>query len=509
MPWLERVMGRMPIFREAGIMRVVNGAISHTPDGNPLLGPASERRNFWLCCGSSIGIAQGAGGGKYLAQWMVHGASEINMVGVDPRRFGPYADKDYASAKSHQDYKHMYALHLPGEERPAARPARTSPLHDKLKAKGCVYTEAFGWERPKWFSLDGREEEYGFRRNNIFETLAAECQAVRERVGILDLSSFAKYDVAGPDAEAFLNRLFTNRVARRDGGIVLAHGLTNSGRIQSELTITRLAADRFYLLSAAAAELRDFDLLTHGKRDDEEVTIENVTDDYGVLVVAGPRSRELLSNITDAELSNDHFRWLTGKEIVVGGVPLRALRINYIGELGWELHTPMAQLDTVYDAVWSAGEAFEIVDFGVYAVNSLRMEKAYAGWGAELTNEITLIEAGMERFINLDKGEFVGREAMLKHKQDEMDTKMVYVEVAADDADVRGGEPVFAGKDVIGVTTSGGYGHIVEKSLAFAYVEPGFAAPESTFDIEILGKRCRAKVLAEPIYDPKNEKLRS
>lgn len=403
----------------------------------------------------------------------------------------------------------MYALHLPGEERPAARPARISPLHDKLKAKGCVYTEAFGWERPKWFSLDGREEECGFRRNNIFDTLAAECQAVRKRVGVLDLSSFAKYDVTGPDAEALMDRLFANRVARREGGIVLAHSLTDNGRIQSEITITRLADDRFYLLSAAAAELRDFDLLTHGKRDDEEVTIKNVTDDYGVLVVAGPSSRDLLARITDADLSNDHFRWLTGREIEVAGVLLRALRINYIGELGWELHTPMAQLETIYDAVWSAGEALGIVDFGVYAVNSLRMEKAYAGWGAELTNEITLIEAGMERFVKLDKSDFVGREAMLQHKQDEMDTRMVYVEVAADDADVRGGEPVFDGENVIGVTTSGGYGHIVEKSLAFAYVEPGFATPESTFDIEILGKRCRAKVLAEPIYDPKNEKLRS
>jgi len=509
MPWLERVMERMPIFRDAGIMRVVNGAISHTPDGNPLLGPAPGRRNFWLSCGSSIGIAQGAGGGKYLAQWMVHGASEINMVGVDPRRFGPYADKDYASAKSHQDYRHMYALHLPGEERLAARPARISPLHDKLKAKGCVYTESFGWERPKWFSLDGREEECGFRRNNIFETLAAECQAVRTRVGVLDLSSFAKYDITGSSAEAFLDRLFANRVARRDGGIVLAHGLTDNGRIQSEITITRLAADRFYLLSAAAAELRDFDLLTHGKRDNEDVTIRNVTDDYGVLVVAGPRSRDLLAKITDADLSNDHFRWLTGKEIEVAGVPLRALRINYIGELGWELHTPIAQLETVYDAVWSAGEAFGIVDFGVYAVNSLRMEKAYAGWGAELTNEITMIEAGMERFVSLDKSEFVGREAMLQHKQDEIDTRMVYVEVTADDADVRGGEPVIAGENVIGVTTSGAYGHTVDKSLAFAYVEPGFAAPESTFDIEILGQRCQAKVLSEPVYDPENVRLRS
>ncbi len=509
MPWLERVMERMPIFKEAGIMRVVNGAISHTPDGNPLLGPAAGLRNFWLCCGASIGIAQGAGAGKYLAQWIVHGASEINMVGVDPRRFGSYADKDYTRAKSFQDYEHMYALHLPGEERPAGRPARTTPLYDKLKAKGCVHTEAFGWERPKWFSLDGRQEEYGFRRNNIFETIAAECRAVRERVGILDLSSFAKYEVTGPDAEAFLNRVCANRVAPRDGGIVLAHMLTDRGRMENEFTITRLAADHFYILSGAASELRDLDLLNQGKQESEDVNVTNVTDDFGVLVVAGPRSRDLLSKITAADLSNDHFRWLTAQEIDVAGVSLHALRVNYVGELGWELHVPMAHMETVYDAVWSAGEEFGIADFGVYAVNSLRMEKAYRGWGAELTNEITMIEADMERFVKFDKGGFVGREAQLRRKEEGIDTKLVYVKVIAEDADVRGGEPVLDGENVIGVATSGGYGHAVGKSLAFAYVEPKFATPDSTFDIEILGKRCQATVLAEPAYDPKNERLRS
>jgi dimethylglycine dehydrogenase len=507
-PWLERVMERMPIFADAGVVRVINGAISHSPDGNPLLGPAAGLRNFWLCCGSSIGIAQGAGGGKYLAQWIVHGEAEINMVGVDPRRFGPYADREYTSAKSHQDYRHMYALHLPGEERPAARPARITPLYDKLKAKGCVYTEAFGWERPKWFSLDGREEQCGFRRNNIFETIAAECSAVRNRVGVLDLSSFAKYEVTGPDAELFLNRLCANRVSRREGGIVLAHSLTENGRIESEFTITRLAPDRFYLLSAASAELRDLDLLSHGKQVEEDVTISNVTDEYGVLVLAGPRSRDLLATITDADLDDDHFPWLTGKEIVVADVHVRALRINYVGELGWELHMPMAQLERVYDAVWAAGEPFGIADFGVYAVNSLRMEKAYAGWGAELTNEITMMEAGMERFVKFDKGDFVGREALVRRTQEQLITKMVYVEVDADDADVRGGEPAFAGENIIGVATSGGYGHTVGKSLAFIYVEPQYAAPGSTFDVEILGHRCPAKVLAEPVYDPKNERLR-
>jgi dimethylglycine dehydrogenase len=509
MPGLERVMERMPIFADAGIIRVINGASPRSPDHNPMLGPAPGLRNFWLSCGASLGIAQGAGAGKYLAQWMIYGETEINMVRVDPRRFGSYTNPEYNLAKANQDYKHMYVLHMPGEERPAGRPAKPSPLYDKLRAKGCVYMEVAGWERPKWFSLDGREEECGFRRNNVFEVVAAECQAVRERVAVRDLSSFAKYDVTGSDAETFLIRIFANRVPRRDGGIVLAHGLTANGRIQNEFTITRLGNGRYYLLSAAAAERRDLDFLTFSKCNDEDVTITNVTDDYGVLIVTGLRSRDLLVTITDADLSNEQFPWLTGQEITVADVQVRALRINYIGELGWELHMPMAELETVYDAVWKAGEIFGIADFGSYAVNSLRMEKAYAGWGVELTEEITMIEAGMERFVQFNKGDFVGREALLKRKQEGISSKLVYVEVTAVDADVRGGEPVFADKNVIGVTTSGGYGHTVGKSLAFAFVKPAFAAPNTTFDIEILGQRCQVRVLAEPAFDPRNKRLRS
>jgi dimethylglycine dehydrogenase len=231
MPNLERVMNRVPIFQEVGLMRVINGASPHTPDGNSMLGPAPGLRNFWLCCGASLGIAQGAGSGKYLAQWMVHGSSEINMFVVDPRRFGPYADYAYTRAKSHEHYWNMYNLHLPGDGWPAGRPTRVSPLHNKLETKGAVHTEVYGWERPKWFSLDGREEECGFRRNNVFEVVANECRAVRERVGVMDVPSFAKYDVTGPDAETFLNRVCANRVASRDGGVVLAHMLTEKGRM--------------------------------------------------------------------------------------------------------------------------------------------------------------------------------------------------------------------------------------------------------------------------------------
>jgi dimethylglycine dehydrogenase len=507
-PWMERWFERMPMFETAGIKRIVNGAIPHTPDNNPLLGPAAGLRNFWMCCGSAIGIAQGAGCGKYLAQWMVHGDAEINTAGVDPRRYGSWTSEGYVRAMSFQDYAHMYVLHLPGEERPAGRPVRASTLYETLRAKGGVHTQAFGWERPKWFSLDGRAEEPGFRRNNTHEVVAAECRAVRERVGILDLSSFAKFDVTGPDAESFLNRIYANAMPKKPGGVVLAHILGPTGRIRGESTITRLAGDRFYILSGAAWEVRDYDAMTMATRDGERVEIANVTDDWGVLVVAGPKSRDTLSAITNASLANDDFRWLSGQEIGMAGIDVRALRVNYVGSLGWELHCPMARLQDLYDAIWKAGEAHGIADFGVYAVNSLRLEKAYKGLGAELTNEITPVEADIMRFVNLEK-DFTGRADVDAAQAKGAWTSIVYCEVAAGDADVHGGEPVMDGERVIGVTTSGGYGHSVQKSLCFAYVEPGYATPGARFDVEILGDRRQATVLAEPAFDASNAALRS
>ncbi len=509
MPHLEAVLKRMPIWAEAGIKRVVHGAITHTPDSNPLLGPAAGLRNFWMCAGASIGIAQGGGCGKYLAQWMVHGDADINMAEFDPRRFGDWADDDYVRDTSFEEYNRMYALPAPGLELPGGRPRNTTPLYDKLNAKGCVHTLAFGWERPKWFSTDGREEDYGYRRNNIFEVVAEECRAVRQRVGVLDLSSFAKFAVTGKDAQGFLARVTANRMPRKDGGIVLTHALAETGRMQTEFTLTRWAEDDFYLLSGAACELRDLDLLTNAVEEGEDVTLTNVTDYWGVLVVAGPKSRDLLRKLTITDLSNQAFPWFTGRQSAVADILLRTLRINYVGELGWELHCPISKMAGLYDAVMEAGEDFGVADFGVHAVNSLRMEKAYKGWGADMTNEITPIEADLGRFVDLGKGDFTGRDALIRRKAEGVATQLVYVEVDASDADVIGGEPLYAKGKVVGVATSGGYGHATGRSLAFAYVDPVFAAPGTGLEIAILDERRQATVLAEPAYDPANQRLRA
>ena len=501
MPYIERVMERVPMWGELGIKRVVCGAIPHTPDSNPFLGPAAGLKNFWHCNGASIGIAAGAGSGKYLAQWMIYGDSEINMAGVDPRRFSDFAPGQYTREKSHEDYEHMYKLHLPGEERPAGRNQRVTPLYQRLLDQGCVFTEVNGWERPKWFSLDGREEDIGFRHNNTFDVVAEECRAVRERVGVMDLSSFAKYEVSGPGAEAMLNHISANKMPVRAGGITLTHYLSETGRLNGESTITRLGDGHYYLLSGAACEERDLSILTQAAKG-TDVTVRNVTEDWGVIVLAGPASRDVLSAVTDADLSNEGHPWLTAREIGVAGVPVRALRVNYVGELGWELHCPMDQLLAVYDAVWAAGTDHGIANFGAYATNSLRMEKAYKGWGAELTNEITPVGADVMRFFSMKKDDFRGRDAVLKVQEDGHDIQLIYVEAEAGDNDIVGGETVYVGDEPVGITTSGGYGHTTGLSLGFAYVDTEWADGKKPLSVDLLGKRRGLKIHADPVWDP-------
>ena len=509
-PWLERATERLPLFGTAGLKSVISGAITHTPDGVYLSGPAPGPKNYWMHCGASIGICQGGGAGKYLAQWMVHGQAEINMREFDPRRFGNWATKDYTADVSVADYHHMYYCYKPAEQHEVGRDLRVSPLHEELKAAGAQFQQIFGWERARWYDTSGKGEHYSFRRSNWFPAVEKEALAVRERVGLMDLSTFAKFEVSGPDAYAFLDRICANKIPTKTGGIILGHLLNPNGFIESELTVTRLADDRFYVLSAAAAQLYDMDQLRWRLAPSEKVTIKDVTDEIGVLVLAGPRARDVLAQCTDADLSNASFRWLTAKEITVAGVKgVKALRVNYVGELGWELHVPMAGMNAVFDALMAAGKPHGIALFGTYAMNALRMEKAYRGWGSELTSEIDMFEGAMERFIRLDKEDFIGRAASLRLKQRGPRIKLVTMEVDAGDNDCRGNEPVYSNGRIVGLTTSGAYGFKVKKSLAFAYVEPTLACQGEEFDVLLLGERRRARIIPESIWDPKNERLRS
>ncbi len=508
-PWLEKATERLPLFGKAGIKSVISGAITHTPDSNFLLGPAHGPRGYWMANGASIGICQGGGAGKYLAQWMVHGAADINMREFDPRRFGGWAAGKYAEETSVTDYQHMYYCYRPNEQHEAGRPVRTSSVYDRLAVAGGQFQQVMGWERVRWFDTSGKGERYSFRRSNWWEPVRQECQAVRERVGLMDLSTFAKFELKGWGTASFLDRVCANRIPRKVGGIVLGHLLTEGGMIESEVTITRLAEDHFYLLSAAVAQHHDMDKLKWALQPREDVNVFDVTEDFGTLVLAGPRARDVLSGLTDADLSSAAFPWLTGKVLTVAGVAgVRALRVNYVGELGWELHCPMAEMGKVFDALMAAGKPHGIRLFGTYAMNSLRMEKAYRGWGGDITSEVTMVEGAMERFVRLDK-EFVGKAATLKSKQQGPRTKLVYLEVDAKDADCRGNEPVSAGGRLVGLTTGGAYGHAVKKSLTFAYIEPALAESGREFEILLLNEARKARIIPDPAYDPENARLRA
>jgi len=506
---LNKGMDRIPEFKDVGIKKIICGPITHTPDDNFFAGPAPGLKNFWMLCAASIGIAQGGGAGKYLAQWITYGDADINMLEFEPRRYLSWVNKNYAIEKCKDQYRRMYVTALPNESIEVGRPIKKTPIYKKLKDLGAIYLDSYGWEKPCWFAKPGMREEYSFKRSNAFTYVQKECENIQNNVGILDLSTFAKYEISGKDSESFLDRLCANRIPKKDGSIVLTHMLNEKGRIQTELTITRFPNNVFYVLSSTASEIRDFDWFNRHLKKGENVSIKNVTLDYGVLVLVGPNSRKVLSQLTSQNLHNNDFPWLKGKEILINKIPVRALRVNYVGELGWELHHPMDQMESLYDSICEVGKKENIINFGTYAVNSLRMEKAYRGWGSELTGEISLVEAGMSRFFNLKKkNNFIGAKALQEKAQSGVDIKIVYLEVDADNADARGNEPVYHNNKVVGVVTSGGYGFRTKKSLAFAYVKSDLGTDEN-LEIEIQGQRRKTKILDKVVYDPDNQKLRA
>ena len=511
MPWLEAAMERMPVLSSSGIKREVHGAISHPPDGNPLVGPAPGRSNYWCACGTQIGIGWGPGLTRELARWMVHGAADISMREFDPRRFGSHATKDWQVIKAKEDYCLRHEIPFPHFNRLAGRPIKPSPLYERSKAKGAVFEEVYGHERPRWFARGGVPpvDHYAFRRNRLHDVIAEEVRAVREGVGIMDITAFAKVEVRGIDAPAFLDRLIANRLPKRVGGIILTHLLNQRGRIEVELTIARLGEWNFYLTCAAFFEQRLLDHLD-GYRADLEVEIVNHSNDWAALALQGPRSRDVLAACTDAALDNAQFRWLSAREIDIGGHRLWALRLSYTGELGWELHGPRESISVAYDALCAAGQPHGITDYGSFAMNVMRLEKGFKG-ASELTNEVTLPEAGVMRFVELDEGDFVGKEATIRSSRDgSLRWICVYLAIEPDGVtDGHGGEAVLLNGEVVGATSSVAYGHSVGEILAFAYVSPRAAAPGTVLEVVIMGEPRAARVLDAPAYDPENRRPRA
>ena len=507
---LERGMDRIPQFKDVGIKRIICGPITHTPDDNFLAGPAPGLKNFWMFCAASIGIAHGGGAGKYMAQWIVHGDSEINMMEFEPRRYMSWVNKEYSIEKSKEQYRRMYVTPMPHDTVEVGRPMKTSGVYQKLKDKGAEYFDLYGWEKPDWFNTDKIKEELSYNRNNVFPFIQNECEHVHNHVGVIDLSTFSKYEIKGKDSFQFLDRLCANRIPKKDGSIALGHILNDIGRIQSELTITKIKDDHYYALSAAVSEIRDLDWLNQNKLKDEDVKIENISLEKGVLGIIGPKSRSVLAKITETDLSNENFPWLKSKKIKINNIDVLALRVNYIGELGWELHIPMEKMNDVYDLIMKEGSSENIIDFGTRAMNSMRMEKGYRGWGSELTPEISVVEAGLDKFFNLEKKDnFIGSNAVKERIQSGVSTKLIYLEVDAKDADVHGNEPIYFNSERVGLTTSGAYGHRIKKSLAFAYVKPETAKLGNEFLIDIQGKKIKATIIEEPVFDPLNKRLQS
>ncbi len=538
-PYIETAIARVPAFGELGIKKVYNGAIAYTPDGSPIIGPAWDRKNFWLNEGHSFGVTAAGGAGWQLAEWIVDGEPTIDMMGVDPRRFGPYAAKGYLKEKNEEAYANVFTMHYPEEERAAARPLKRTPCYDRMKDLGAVFGSVYGWERPGWFAPkgyalaekdlnrpdvllnhnhaaptdDGRiVEKWSFRRSNAFRFVGEECRNVMDNVALQDMSAFAKMEVSGPGARAWLDSILANRIPKKMGRIALCHLLTKLGGVRAEFTVYEWAPGRFYLVSAGAFERHDHDTLYKLLPRDGSVKLNAITTRLGVLVLAGPNARKVLQKLTSTDLSNEAFPWLSGQAISVGHTSCHALRVNFVGELGFEFHHPIEQQVALFDLLMEAGKEFGIKPYGIKAMSSLSIEKSYRLVPRELSIEYSAFESGLDRFVHPNKGQFLGRDALVAGRENGLNWNFVTMEVHGvtdADSDTRGSEPIYSKGKLVGRATNGGFGWRVNKSLALGMVKPEFATLGYELDIKILDKIFKASVIAESPYDADNLKLRA
>jgi len=501
---------QIPCLAEAGIKRVVNGPMVFSPDGLPLLGPMPGLRNYWVAVGVMAGFSQGGGIGMALAEWMAEGEPPMDLFALDVARFGDYATPSYTLARVRENYSKRFGIAYPFEERAAGRPVRTTPVYHRQAAARAVFGPVFGLERPLWFAPEGAEprDVLTFRRANWFEAAGREARGLRAGVGLIDISSFAKYEVDGPAAEAFLDRLLANRLPSRPGRICLSPMLNPAGGIVGDFTVTRLDRDRFHLLGSGAAEryhLRRFAAALPPRG----VRLRAVSAERGAFAIAGPNARELLARLTPADVSNASFPFLTARELDLGPIRALVLRVAYTGDLGYELHVPIERQAALYDALLAAGRDLGLTLVGARAMDSLRLEKSYGRWGAEYTADVAPREAKLDRYVRLDKGEFVGRAALLRSRNEAPRYALVTLTVDVADADCVGNEPVWHDGEVVGAVSSGGFGHSVGKSIALAYVRPELERGGAEIAVEILGDKRPATLCETCLFDPAGLRLRS
>jgi dimethylglycine dehydrogenase len=507
-PSLEVGFKHFPAIGRAGIRKVVNGPFTFTPDGNPLVGPVRGLSNYWCACGVMAGFSQGGGVGLSLANWMTDGDPGFDVWGMDVARYGTWATKRYTNAKVRENYSRRFRIRFPNEELPAARPLRTVPIHDRLRAANAVFGASYGLEVPLWYAPKGApaEETVTYRRSNAFASVAEECAAVRAGVGLMEASGYGRFMVEGPDAEAFLDRVMAN-APPPVGRMALAPMLNAAGRLIGDLTVGRLDATRFFLVGSSIAEIYYLRWFARQKGS-LDVTFRSLLDEQVGLAIAGPKSRELLSKLTSTDLATKALPFLSLRRMEVGLVPALVGRVSFTGELGYEIWTSPANQRVLYDTLLEAGRDLGLRHFGGQALNALRLEKGFGSWSREYRPIYGPYEAGLGRVVRLGNRAFVGSEAARKEKASGGERRLVLFSVEAADADAFGDEPIWHAGKVVGWVTSGAYGHTVRQSLALGYVPKDLAEASAGFEIEIIGDRRPARILREPPVDPAGARMR-
>ncbi len=511
--YLEDAVARVPILGTAGVSKVINGPIPYAPDGNPLIGPMPGVPDAFEACVFTFGIAQGGGAGKVLAEWVTEGATEWDMWSCDPRRFTAFAaEPDYAVAKGLEIYGHEYAIHFPRHSWPAGRNRKLSPIHDRMAGLGAQFGAYNGWERANWFARPGddtsEEATQTFRREGPwYPRIREECLAVRDAAGILDLPGFSRFRLQGPGARDWLSTLITGAVPK-PGRIGLAYFADEKGRVVTEMSVMAIAEDFFFLITAAVAQWHDFEWLAKKLPKDAEITLKDVTEDFGCQILSGPHSRAILGDVGGADLT---LPWLSHQSVQIGDRWCQLVRVSFAGELGWEIHSHTADTPAIFDAVWEAGQKHGLKPFGMFALDSLRLEKAYRAWKQDLSTDYTVLQAGLERFVKWDKPDFAGKAALLSEKQHGVAKR--FVALTIDDpgeCDAPYMSTLWHDGEIVGETTSGGWGHRIGKSIALGMLRSDLAEPGRRIEVEIFGTRFAATVQPDgPLWDPANERLKA
>ncbi|MGI9058724.1 MAG: GcvT family protein [Ktedonobacteraceae bacterium] len=518
---MEGCIERVPMLKNVALVKEVNGLESFTPDGEFILGEAPGVRGFWAACGFCAHGVSGSGGvGKMIAEWIVEGEPSLDLWHMDIRRFGAYAaSRRYISTRTHEIYSTYYDISYPAQERSSARKLRLSPVYNRLEELGTVFGEKAGWERPNWFTANEHLAEGqdwprpdGWAGRYWSPAIGAEHQATRERVAMFDETSFSKIEVLGPGAVTFLQRITDNQMDQPNGTITYTQMLNTHGGIECDLTVTRLASDRFQIVTGTAFGVHDLSWMRSQLSllpNDGAVYINDVTSSRCCIGVWGPRARALMQHVSENDFSNAAFPYLTAQQVTIGDIPALALRVTYVGELGWEIYAPMEYGLKLWNTLWQAGQAFGVVAAGYYAIESLRLEKGYRYWSSDIHSEYNPYEAGLGFAVKLKKGDFSGRTALERVKAEGVSRKLCCLTLDNPSAVALGGEPILDGERVVGRVTSGGYGYTVRQSISYGYLPIEYAAPGTIVEVQLFGTRYRATVMKEPLYDPKNEKIKA